>query len=277
MSGEKSFRVSILFAIAAWVLPIAGAPAAAATLQLFVDANASGIGATGSKNQPFKFVKDAVDVGRLQSAIYSDIKITLLPGQHTVTLPVLLDYPVKLQGSNAPVYDAAGRPTGTVPASSESRITAAAGFGNQAVISVQPAAGSASVTGVSVSLVTLQRADSAAAAIVKLKNAQSFTVSDVLIRGTGAAAGVDAYASSGYVKKVYVSNVSACGICLAGGTPISPAYVYVIQNRSVTNQAGALLLTGTTKDGSTLTAQVNNNALSENAVGRTGSMNRQAA
>jgi hypothetical protein len=75
-----------------------------------------------------------------------------------------------------------------------------------------------------------------------------------------------------------VSNVSACGFCIAGGTPVSPAYVYIIQNRAVANGAGSLLLIGTFEDGgATLTAQVNNNALSDNVKGTLGFGIRVAA
>jgi hypothetical protein len=82
--------------------------------------------------------------------------------------------------------------------------------------------------------------------------------------------GIDAQASSGYIKRSYVTGVGACGICVSAGTSASPANVNVLNNRSVMNGAGGLLLQGTSfplvEVSESLQAQVNNNDLSQNTT-----------
>lgn len=273
-----SIRSTLLAAL--WVLILGAVPysqAAAASLQLFVDASVIP-GGNGSSSWPFSDIAAALAAGKLQRAKYSDIKISVAAGTYPVSAPIIVDYPVTLQGSNVAVFDVDGRPLPDPSAGTEAKVKAAVGFGSNPVIFVRPETGAQTVSGVTIARLTVEGTPTvvagSAAETVKLQKAQGFVITDLIVRGVKASAGIDVSASSGDVKKSYVTGVGACGICVSAGTAASPASVKVLNNRSVMNGAGGLLLSGTSfplqEVSQSLQAQVNSNDFSNNQAGNQG-------
>jgi len=250
----------------------------AASLQVFVNCSSTAGGQTGSRLSPFRDIATAVATGRALGASYSDIKITVLPGTCSVSSPIVIDFPVRVQGSSVLNFDVEGWPLGTVQAGTDSRVEATAALGANPVFVVEPAAGASTLNGVSIRNLSIVGSPSGTsgspAETLRIRDTQNLEVTDLVITAhagkerVSPSAGIDLAGSSGYVKKSCVTGMAACGICIAGGTAGSPATVNVIQNRSVAHGAGALLLAGTgVTGGGTLTVQVNNNDFADNATG----------
>jgi len=255
--------------------------ASAASLQLFVDCASGGTVVNGSRQKPFHDIASAVAAGRAQRSGYSDIKISVLPGTCNVSSTIVIDFPVRVQGSSVLNFDSDGRPVGTVQNGTDSRVIAADAIGANPVFAVEPPSGAQSVVGVTITNFSIVGTPSVTrgtqAATISVRNAQNLMISDLVVAAPAGkelaspTAGIDLTGTSGYLKKSYVKGVSACGICIAGGTSESPAVVNVIQNRSVANGAGGLLLAGTgVTGGDSLTAQINNNSFADNTTGAQG-------
>jgi hypothetical protein len=145
-------------------------------------------------------------------------------------------------------------------------------LGVNPVIFVRPATGVPVVNGVTIANLTVEGTTEGSSTspteTVKLQKVQGFAVTDLIVRGVTAFTGIDTSASSGYIKRSYVTGALACGICVSAGTTASPATVNVLNNRSVQNTGGGLLLQGTSfplrEVSESLQAQVNNNDLSQN-------------
>lgn len=278
MNGRLNRIRAFLSASAGLVLLTTGSQAGAAALTLFVDCSLPAGSGTGSAQQPFSSIGAAVDAGRPLVGTYGPIKISIAPGTCNVSNPIVVDYSVRIQGSSVLDFDQSGRPVGTVQSNTDTRVVAGAGLGTNAVFTVQPAVGAATVRVVYVSnlsIIGAEGATAAPAAMITVQKAQAVTVSDLVIRGAAAGvvpgAGIDLSASTGYVQRSYVKGASACGICITGGSAVSPAAMVVTQNRAMGNGAGGLLLAGTgANGGATLTVQVNNNAFSDNSTGKQG-------
>jgi len=257
-------------------LLVAALPSAAfaASLHLHVRASA-GDGGDGSALLPFNDLVSAVDAGRQNASRYSEITISVEPGEYTIRRTIQLDYSVKLQGSAIPVFDADGWPTDTSQPGSETILKAAESLGNSPVLLVTAAADASNVAGVSVAGFTVVgTARQTSQATVIIQKAQGFAVSEVLVNSNGAFSGVYILAASGAIKKSYVSGAITCGICLGAGNEVSPATVDIVQNRLVQNGSGALLLAGTAyplpEIGDLLTVRVLNNDLSRHTTGNQG-------
>lgn len=270
---------AFLIGVALW-FGMLGSPTsqALAAYQLYV-LDSAPPGGTGSLQQPFNDIGTAVNAGRLLSASWGIIQINVAAGNYSVSSPIVIDYPLTLQGAAVLDFDLDGRPIGSVQTGTETRVTASATLGDNPVFYVRPKPGALSVAVINISRMMLKGSIAApTSGALRLEKAQAFTVSDLVVNGAvtrvSPTAGIDVVASTGTLKRSFVAGHGSCGICVGAGTATSPAAVTLQQNRSKSNGAGGLLLSGTAfpliEVSQGLTAQVLNNDLSDNSTGNQG-------
>ena len=216
---------------------LCGGVALAASAQIYVDAAAIP-GGDGSIQWPFNNIAGAVDEGRNRSATAGIIQINVAAGEYLVASQIDIDYPLTLLGASTLAFDLDGRPTGTALAGTETKVIATSTLGDKPLFYVHPKAGAQSVAVVKVSNLLLTGSGTApTAGAIKLEKAQAFVVSDLIVKGTVAltspSVGIDVTASTGVIKRSFVSGVGSCGICVGAGTATSPAAITIQQNRSV--------------------------------------------
>jgi hypothetical protein len=229
------------------------------TTVLHVDAGAAPDG-DGSGRAPFRTINAAVT----RANAIGGARINVAPGQYSVGETVRIESPIILHGSNEPVLDADGLPTGVVAAGTETRITGSPALGANTMFVIGRAEG-ADLEHVSISNVTIQGGSLLASSILILRT-QDFAIRDNVMYGP-TLFGINTFASSGEIRGNHISNV-ACGSCIGAGNVESPSVVSVKGNRMIGNRNGGVLLNGSGTDleemADQLDATVDGNDLSDN-------------
>jgi hypothetical protein len=290
MRKKNSYTIKIrvtraLFGLLALLVLTAFAGSAQAT-SLFVDAAAPPNG-DGSPARPFLRITDAVERARaIRGGSDAQIDIHVAPGTYVGSytdtapaiepLPIRLDVPrLKLFGNTSMQRDGAGLPTGVIQPGSYTLLLANPPLvAGQALLEVAPTSDGVVLEHVTIAKLSLDTGSGDSGWGLRVVQVQDFTILDNYVTGgmTGQAAiGIQAGRSSGQILGNYVTR-GGCGICVVAGNASSPASVVVSGNRSVSNNEGGILLSGSTLiglpspggDGGVLSAVVCGNDLSDN-------------
>jgi hypothetical protein len=255
--------------LAAFALSAVLAPAAEAVpsrVVLHVDDDAAP-GGDGSGRAPFDNLPAAVAAARSSSRA---AVINVAPGDYVLTEPLLIDTSVDVRGSTVPVERAQDPwPTGEVVPGTQTRIRASSAIGSQPLIQIGRNDG-AVLHNVRVRGLVLE--GTATGTEMLLTRVQGFSIADNIFRAPALFAFVSV-ASSGRLAGNHFSGVGT-GAIFNGGYPESPSRVIAVENRSVRNTLGGILLNGASIDipelGDELHAVVRNNDLSDNSAGNQG-------
>jgi hypothetical protein len=199
-------------------------------------------GGNGSSTAPFQTIEDALSAARnAVTATKGNLAVTIdvAPATYSLSTTLNLDIPnLVLQGSNVMQVDTDGWPTGTVAPKMETKLLAQPALANQPIILIN------STSGVTVTKFTID-ANKYAMYGIRLIQAQGFTVSGNVISGN-AYLGLNSIASTGTVDGNYITGVGG-GTVIWAGNAASPANVKFVNNRSVANAFGGVLMNGAVK------------------------------
>ena len=217
-------------------LTIAGK--AGKVLVLNVNASAAA-GGNGSSTAPFQTIEDALAAAREAVAATKGnlaVTIAVAPGTYSLSTTLNLDIPgLLLRGSNVIQVDTDGWPTGAVAPGTETKLLALPALANQPIILIN------STSRVTVTKFTIDAGSNAMYGI-RLIQAQGFMVSGNVISGN-AFLGINTIASTGTVDGNYITGVGG-GTVIWAGNAASPANVKFVNNRSVANAFGGVLVNG---------------------------------
>src|SRR5262249_15543832 len=138
--------------------------------------------------------------------------------------------------------------------------------GIQSLLAVGSASDGTVVERVTVANLSLNAGSGHGGQILRVDQVQDFIVLDNYVTGgrTDSSLGIYVSRSSGQILGNYVTR-AGCGMCILAGNISSPARVVVSGNRSVNNEEGGGLLSGSfSSDSGSLTATVCGNDLSNN-------------
>ena len=260
------------------LLVLTASSASAQSTSLFVDAAAPPNG-DGSPGQPFVRITDALERARaIRRDSAAQIVIHVAPGVYVGSyttigpgiepLPIRLDVPrLKLFGTSAMERDEASLPTGVIKPESNTLLVADPPLeGIQSLLVVGSASDDIVIERVTVANLSLNAGSGHGGRILGVNQVQDFTVLDNYVTGgrTDASIGIYVSRSSGQILGNYVTR-GGCGMCILAGNVSSPASVVLSGNRSVSNQEGGVLLSGSYSSPSgSLSAVVCGNDLSDN-------------
>ena len=215
----------------------------------------------GSLEHPFVRITDAVERARairrdsaaklsFMSRPASTWAATLSTGPGIEPLPILLDVPrLKLFGTTAMEKDEVGLPTGVIKPGSNTLLLADPPLeGIQSLLAVGSASDDIVVERITVANLSLNAGSGNGGRILRVDQVQEFTVLDNYITGgrTDASIGMYVSRSSGQILGNYVTR-AGCGMCIVAGDVSSPTSVLISGNRSVSNQEGGVLLSGSSR------------------------------
>lgn len=261
--------VGVLLALLAPMQYSASAPAnETLVLHVYYDAPPDG---NGTSLRPFRYLPDAIDSARHQAGPNTQVVIDIAPGEYMIESTLHIDFPVEIKGAVVPVLDLSldQWPTGGVQADTETKLIAQecniVDDIGLPLIMIGNEMGHV-VRDVSIRNLVLQ-GTSPECPVLQIHRTQNVLIANNIVLGE-AQAGIDVAASSGIISGNYVASMDNCGICVAAGTTSSPADVTITDNRSENNNAGGLLLVGSTfplaQHGDQLDANVLHNDLSLN-------------
>lgn len=257
-------RMLTLAHAAVVTLALAGLPQAAAGQVFYVNCAASSNG-IGSAASPFNDIKTGIDRGNN----YPGAVIYVAPGVCEATSTLQVKTSLILTGSNVPVVDPSGLPTGAVVQNTETKIVAGGALATDPLMSLMSVGKDVGVLyNVSLNKLTFV---AGAGAVLEFRRTQNFVLRNSIFLGAGAeqatdAPGVSTFASTGVIQANYVSRL-LFGASITGGYSASPASVVLQQNRLEGNKNGLLLVgtsDGITEPGNVLTTVVTGNDLSHN-------------
>jgi hypothetical protein len=264
------FRTSVISVIRASALAVAMAAlatsgyAASTPPVIHVDDDAAA-GGDGSASLPFNTLVDALSAA---NGISGSVVIDVAPGVYRFDHSLVIQRPLELRGSSAPVFGPDGLPTGDVVPGTETRLVGTDALGTDSLGS-DPLISVGRTDGVVISGVTISGfilAATTASNEVLLTRVQNYSIRNNVFLPPGNF-GMHSIASSGVVTGNFFTGIST-GAIFSGGYAASPSNVVFQGNRAVKNILGGVLLNGASLGipelGDRLVANVQNNDLSGN-------------